>query len=74
MDPLIETYIAIFHENPSPETSRTKLAELAVEGGAGSALLPPELILKCRAEIIGDPSLPTFTRDWAKHEMFPASQ
>ena len=73
MNPLVEVYARIFREGPSGWLSHNELAELVVEGGAGSALLPSGLILECRAEIMGDPSLPVQTRDWAKHELFPAA-
>ena len=73
MNPLSEAYVKIFREGPPGWLRRDELAELVVEGGAGSALLPPELIRECRTEIMNDPSLPIFMRDWAKHELFPAA-
>ncbi len=73
MNPLAEAYVKIFGEGPPGWLSRDELAELVVEGAAGSALLPAKLILECRSEIVDNPSLPISTRDWAKHELFPAA-
>ncbi len=73
MNPLVEVYARIFREGPPGWLSRDELTELVVEGGAGSALLPPGLILECRAEIMNDPGIAIRIRDWAKHELFPAA-
>ena len=72
MHALRKAYVGIFREGPPGWLSRDELAELVVEGGAGSALLPPELILECRIEIMNDPRIAIRIRDWAKHELFPA--
>jgi len=77
MSALNEAYLEISrrytrrYTSRNPNPGKNELAELVIEGGAGSALLPPELILKCRAEIMGDPGIPVRIRDWAKHELLP---
>ena len=73
MNALRKAYVGIFREGPPFWLSHNELAELVVEGGIGSALLPPGLILECRTEIMGDPSLSVQIRDWAKHKLFPAA-
>lgn len=73
MSVLHQAYAEIFREGPPHWIGLDELAELVVEGGAGSALLPPELILECRKKIMGDPRIDIQTRDWAKHDLFPAA-
>ncbi|MDP3764372.1 MAG: hypothetical protein Q8Q95_02005 [bacterium] len=67
MDILEQAYfIAVPNSKPlPPDTSPTKLAELAIESLAGSRVHPIGMIAECRQRILDDPKVNPEIRDLA---------